>query len=121
VSARRVDPPAGAPPTPTMLDQLLAAERRATERLTAADDESSRIVDEARADAAADDERATVELKEELERMRNAAESQRAAAVETIQRDAIARAAQYDHADADAIARRLVALILNGSRDEDGR
>ena len=104
-----------------MLDQLLAAEQRAAEQLAVADGEASQLIDEARAAAVADEKRAAAELEAELELMRGAAESERAEAVEAIKRDAVARAAQYDHADAEAIGRRLVALVLNGSRDEDAR
>jgi hypothetical protein len=104
-----------------MLDQLLAAEQRAAEQLAVADGESSRLIDGARAAAAADDDRAAVELEAELELMRGAAASERAAAVEAIKRAAAARAAEYDRADAEAIGRRLVALILVGSRDEGAR
>jgi len=104
-----------------MLDQLLEAEQRATERLAIADAEASRLVEEARTTAAADDKRAAIDLDAELERMRRSEETERTKAIEAIKRDAAARVAQYDRADAEAIGRRLVALILSGSRDADVR
>jgi vacuolar-type H+-ATPase subunit H len=109
---RRVSVPSGASVPVSVLEQLLDAERRAAERLTEADVEAARIVEEARADVTAADERATHALDEELASMTREAEADRAAAVAAIVRNATGEAERYDTMAVDGAVTRLVDALL---------